>query len=97
MLASRGSSLTNDVLVGSPVAFTLGYRDGSYVKLRGVTLGYNLPTAWLSKVAISSARVYVQGKNLVTLSEIDNYDPERGGAITTPIPRVVSAGINLGF
>jgi hypothetical protein len=65
--------------------------------LRGVTLGYNLPATWLQKVAIGSARVYVQGKNLVTLSEIDNYDPERGGPITTPIPRVISAGINLGF
>ena len=47
--------------------------------------------------SLYEARIYVQGKNLVTLSEIDNYDPERGGPITTPIPRVVSAGINLGF
>jgi hypothetical protein len=39
----------------------------------------------------------VQGKNLLTLSHIDNYDPERAGAVTTPIPRVVTAGVNIGF
>ncbi|QNP52778.1 SusC/RagA family TonB-linked outer membrane protein [Hymenobacter qilianensis] len=91
------AALSKSTLRNGLFGTTLGYRDGSFVKLRGVTLGYNLPASWLEKVAISSARVYVQGKNLVTLSEIDNYDPERGGAITTPIPRVVSAGINLGF
>ena len=90
--ASQSKSTLQNGLFGT----TLGYRDGSYVKLRAVTLGYNLPAAWMGKV-FSSARIYVQGKNLLTLSHIDNYDPERGGAVTTPIPRVVTAGVNIGF
>ena len=71
-------------------------KDG-HVKLRAATLGYNIPQSVLDKLHMSSLRVYVQGKNLVTWSDIKDYDPERGGAITSPIPRVVLAGINLGF
>jgi TonB-linked SusC/RagA family outer membrane protein len=90
------ASLSKSTLQNGLFGTTLGYRDGSYVKLRAVTLGYNLPAAWMGKV-FSSARLYVQGKNLLTLSHIDNYDPERAGAVTTPIPRVVTAGVNIGF
>jgi len=98
---------------------TLSYRDGSYLKLRAVTIGYNLPASVLGKLAVSSIRVYVQGKNLVTFSHIDDYDPERAASavagppsttaanasaapsntapLSSPIPRVLTAGINIGF
>ncbi|MCB2378321.1 TonB-dependent receptor [Hymenobacter sp. BT635] len=91
------AALSKSTMQNSLFGTTLQYKDGSFAKLRGVTLGYNLPQGLLSKLGVGSARIYVQGKNLVTLSKIDNYDPERGGPITTPIPRVVLAGINLGF
>ncbi|PJJ48096.1 SusC/RagA family TonB-linked outer membrane protein [Hymenobacter chitinivorans] len=91
------ASLSKSTMQNSLYGTTLQYRDGSFAKLRGVTLGYNLPKGWLEKVGVGTARIYVQGKNLYTVSKIDNYDPERGGPITTPIPRVVLAGINLGF
>ncbi|UOQ52673.1 SusC/RagA family TonB-linked outer membrane protein [Hymenobacter cellulosivorans] len=91
------AALSKSTMQSSLYGTTLQYRDGSFAKLRGVTLGYNLPKGWLEKVGVGTARIYVQGKNLYTVSKIDNYDPERGGPITTPIPRVVLAGINLGF
>jgi len=91
--ASLSKTTQQNALYGN----TLYYRDGSYVKLRAATLGYNIPQSVLEKLHMSSLRVYVQGKNLVTWSDIKDYDPERGGAITSPIPRVILAGINLGF
>lgn len=91
--ASLSKTTQQSALYGN----TLYYRDGSYVKLRAATLGYNIPQSVLEKLHMSSLRVYVQGKNLVTWSDIKDYDPERGGAITSPIPRVILAGINLGF
>ncbi|UOQ67684.1 SusC/RagA family TonB-linked outer membrane protein [Hymenobacter volaticus] len=91
--ASLSKTTQQNALYGN----TLYYRDGSYVKLRAATLGYNIPQSVLEKLHMSSLRVYVQGKNLVTWSDIKDYDPERGGSITSPIPRVVLAGINLGF
>ncbi|GAB2957041.1 TonB-dependent receptor [Hymenobacter coalescens] len=69
---------------------TLAYRDASYVKLRAATLGYNLPAPWLSKMGFGTARLYVQGKNLLVLSKIKNYDPERGAAAAASNPEATA-------
>jgi TonB-linked SusC/RagA family outer membrane protein len=74
------ASLSKSTLQNSLYGTTLAYRDGSYVKLRAATIGYNVPAAWVGKIGVASARIYVQGKNLLTLSKIDNYDPERAAA-----------------
>jgi TonB-dependent starch-binding outer membrane protein SusC len=76
---------------------TILYQDGSFVKLRGVTLGYNFPKTLLAKTPFTSARIYVNGKNLWTKSKIDDYDPERGGGETTPLSKLFIAGISLEF
>ncbi|MCC3158040.1 TonB-dependent receptor [Hymenobacter sp. 15J16-1T3B] len=69
---------------------TLGYRDGSYVKLRAATLGYNLPAAWLGKIGVGTARLYVQGKNLWVISKVKDYDPERAAAAAASNPEATA-------
>ncbi len=76
---------------------SLYYRDGSFLKLRGITLGYTLPQNLLSKIHVSKLRVYVSGRNLWTYSKIDDYDPERGGNFTNPMTKLFVGGINLDF
>lgn len=76
---------------------TLLYEDGSFVKLRSITLGYNLPTGILSKTPIKRLRIYVSGRNLITWSKIDNYDPEGGGVETNPLSKLIVGGVNLDF
>ena len=76
---------------------TVQYRDGSFVKLRGATLGYTLPESLTNRLAIGNLRLYVTGRNIFVLSKVDNYDPERGGAMSNPIPRLLVGGINLEF
>jgi hypothetical protein len=52
--------------------------DGSYIRLRDITLSYNLPKSFLAKAKINTARVYVRGQNLYTYT-VDkrfNTDPE---------------------
>ncbi len=71
------------------------YEDASFLKLRNVTLGYSLPKPVLESLGISKLRVYATGRNLWVMSEVDNYDPERGGAMSNPIPRLFVGGINL--
>ena len=73
------------------------YQDGSFVKLRGITIGYNFSKDLLAKTPFTSARIYVNGKNLWTKSKIDDYDPERGGGETMPLSKLFIAGINLEF
>jgi len=53
--------------------------DGSFLRLKNLTLGYNLPENVLSKVHMSSARIYIQGVNLFTITKYSGLDPEIGG------------------
>ena len=78
-----------------------------YLSLQNITLGYTLPKKALRKWGISTARVYVAGQNLWTISGYSGYDPEvsiRNSALTPGLdysayPRAyaVNFGINLGF
>jgi len=52
--------------------------DGSFLRLKNLTLGYTLPESLLSKIHFSSARVYVQGVNLFTITNYSGLDPEIG-------------------
>ncbi|MDN5216826.1 TonB-dependent receptor [Fulvivirgaceae bacterium BMA12] len=51
---------------------------GDFVKASLIQVGYNIPTALTSNVGIGSARVYISGQNLFTLSGYDGIDPEQG-------------------
>ena len=72
---------------------TLGYQDGSYARIRNITLAYNVPVKALPKV-IRGVRVYVTGKNLVTFTKL-NYDPERGGSENFPLTKLYVFGLNI--
>lgn len=81
--------------------------DGSFLRLKNLSLGYSLPTRVIKKWNMSKARVYVAGQNLWTLTGYSGYDPEvsiRNSALTPGLdfsayPRAysVSFGINVGF
>lgn len=81
-------------------------QDGSFLRLRSVTLGYTLPARLSQKAYMQQLRVYVKGSNLFTLTKFTGYTPEIGsydvlsngidyGAY--PITSVYSVGVNLQF
>ena len=81
-------------------------RDGSYARLRSLQIGYTLPDNIASKLGASSARVYYNGTNLLTLTDFTGLDPEvpRGGALDIgvysqqyPTNALSSLGINIKF
>ena len=79
--------------------------DGSFLRLRNLTLGYTLPERWTRKVLISKLRVYLNAENLFTLTSYHGMDPEISSGGTSlgidkgvyPQARTLSAGINLTF
>ncbi|WP_316833311.1 TonB-dependent receptor [Pedobacter nutrimenti] len=76
--------------------------DGSYIRLRNVTLGYDIPTQWLSKLKIKNAKVFVSGDNLWTGTKFSGVDPEvdfsdAAGNFKYPISRKILFGINIGL
>jgi len=79
-------------------ASTYFIENASYLKLRNVQVGYNLPTALVSKIRLQSIRVYVQGQNflLAKSKQWSAADPE----VTTyqyPIPHIFTTGLNVSF
>jgi hypothetical protein len=75
--------------------------DGSYLRLKNLTLGYTLPATLLQKVHISGLRVYFSADNLFTISKYTGFDPEVGNSSidwgTYPVTRTFSLGVDLKF
>ena len=82
----------------SQYASSLLYEKADYFKIKDITLAYNINKKWASKAFLSNAKIYCSLKNFITFNRLDdNYDPERGGAITFPLMKQVVVGVNLSF
>ena len=75
---------------------TFFIEDGSYVKLKTLTLGYTFPDKWIKKARLSNLRVYLQAQNVFTLTNYTGADPE-GLGYPYPQPRTYTFGLSLGF
>lgn len=81
---------------------------GDYVRLKNITLGYNLPATMLNNT-FTTARIYVSAQNLLTFTEYDGWDPEvntdyRASNISlgndfyaAPQPKTIIVGVKLGL
>lgn len=80
---------------GDPYRSSMNYQDGSFIKLRNVSLGYNLPEAWSKKIHLSNVKLYAQALNPgLIYSKIDWIDPDLGGSTFN---RGFVFGLNVGF
>ncbi|MDR1860197.1 MAG: TonB-dependent receptor [Bacteroidales bacterium] len=72
-------------------------REGSFMRLKTVEFGYNLPES-AKKLKIASARVYLSGENLFIISAFKLWDPEMGGnGLSYPINRRFNIGLQFNF
>ncbi len=80
---------------------SINYFDGSYIKVKNLTLGYTLPKSVLKKIQIDKARIYFTAANplIWTKSEyLKDYDPEKGGDDDdAPLYKQFVVGVNLTF
>tara|TARA_R110000823_G_scaffold315678_2_gene449437 strand:- start:4227 stop:7310 length:3084 start_codon:yes stop_codon:yes gene_type:complete len=75
-------------------------QDLSYIRLKQVTLSYNLPSNLLNKMFLDNAKVYVQGINLLTFTNYTGLDPEFTGGSQTgifPPSKNFTVGVQFGF
>ncbi|WP_316794500.1 TonB-dependent receptor [Pedobacter frigoris] len=82
--------------VNNQASSSFWLQNGNYLRLKNVEVGYTLPGRLSNKVGLSSIRVFANGLNLFTQSELDRVDPETIGSIY-PAQRVVNMGINIKF
>jgi TonB-linked SusC/RagA family outer membrane protein len=82
--------------------------DGSYVRLKNITLGYTFPKRTIQKLHIENLRLYANIQNLLTITGYSGYDPEIGASTASanvmgldngryPSPTVYSFGLNISF
>jgi len=73
--------------------------NGSYLRIKNIQLGYNIPPKILEKIKILNARIYASGENLVTFSHYEKgWDPEINGDGTFyPIMSTYTLGVNVTF
>lgn len=81
-------------------------KDGSFLRLKNMQIGYTIPSNLTKKISIQKLRVYISGQNLLTFTRYDGFDPEiASGGYTTigvdkgiyPQSRTVSLGANISF
>lgn len=73
-------------------------RNGAFMRLKSAEIGYNLSPSTLKRIHLGSARIYVNGINLLTFSAFKTWDPEMGSSgLGYPIQKVVNVGMLLGF
>lgn len=84
--------------------------DGSYIRLKNISLGYTFPKTWIKKIGLENLRLYANIQNLLTITKYDGYDPEIGASTSDaqgytygvdngryPSPTVYSFGMNISF
>lgn len=84
--------------------------DGSYLRIKNITLGYTFPKKWMDKARIENLRIYCNIQNLYTFTRYSGYDPEIGASTQDatgltygvdngryPSPTTYSIGLNITF
>jgi TonB-linked SusC/RagA family outer membrane protein len=78
---------------------TFWLKDASFLRLKSLEIGYDVPSTILSKVKVSSLRIYLNGSNLFTWDKLKYFDPE-GSSETGgfyPQEKIFNLGLNLSF
>jgi len=73
-------------------------RNGRFLRLKTLEIGYTFPEKWYRPIPFSLVRLYFTGQNLFNLSEFKLWDPEMGGnGLAYPLQRVYNVGLNVTF
>ena len=90
--------LSNTAINNNLQASTWFLRNGAFLRLKTVELGYSFPRKLISKVHLTNARIYASGINLLTFSPFKLWDVEMGGnGLGYPVQRVINVGLNINF
>jgi TonB-linked SusC/RagA family outer membrane protein len=68
--------------------------DASYIRLKNVSLSYQLPANWTSKMRLTNCKLAIQGQNLLTFTNYTGIDPETN---INPVLKVLNCSLQVGF
>ncbi|MBJ6367280.1 SusC/RagA family TonB-linked outer membrane protein [Snuella sedimenti] len=113
-IPSINNASIEDTGFGSRVDYISGrdsdrfLEDGSYIRLKNISLTYNVPKSFLENNFLKSASIFIQGNNLLTFTKYSGLDPEVSAfgssallsgydELTLPQSKSYSIGVNIGF
>lgn len=73
------------------------YSNASYLRLKNLSLAWNIPKSWSQASRLGDCRLYIQGQNLLTITKFKGMDPENQSVTSIPPLRVVAVGIKVGL
>jgi len=78
-------------------ASTYWLRDGAYVRLKTLEMGYSLPKALISKYHLERVRFHIIAQNILTFSSFKLWDPEMGSSdgMSYPLGKTVTLGLSV--
>ncbi len=90
--------LSTEIIRNNVQTSTWWLRNGSFLRLKQVELGYSLLQKNQKLWGMNTLRIYATGTNLMTWSKFKTWDPELGGlGLNYPLQRVINLGIHVGF
>lgn len=92
---SQNSSVLNTWVNASSSSQVYG--DASYVRLRNASLSWQLPDSWKQNIHLQNGRLFIQGQNLLTITNYKGLDPETVSSTRLPILRVITVGLQATF
>lgn len=102
------ANLVNKIKISGDQRIGRWVEDGSYVRLKNITLSYNFPKSVLGGIYLTNLRLYVSGTNLITITKYSGYDPEVSSFNNNdaqigvdfsnyPPSKIVTVGLNVSF
>ncbi len=82
---------------GDAIGSDAAYSDASYIRLKNLSLSWELPGNWKKKVHFQDCRLFVQGQNLLTITKYDGLDPETKSLLGLPTLKVLTVGLRVGL
>lgn len=95
----RVSERASSAVSGGLYPSNFWLQNTSFLRLKNIQLGYNLPSSLLSRIKLSNLRVYASAFNLFTITKVQDYDPEgnQGSGQFYPQQRIINLGVNVKF
>ncbi len=78
-------------------ASTFWLRNGAYLRLKNIDLGYALPQQWFSRLGVQRVQFFVNATNLFVISGLGEHDPEQETLDSYPLMRTFTGGLNINF
>lgn len=90
--------LSSRIVDNNNIASSWWLRNGSFLRLKSLEVGYTIPTKVLRSWGLKNLRIYLNASNLFVISKFKMWDPEMGGnGIGYPLQRVYNIGLSIGI